>query len=289
MNYLNQINRNKFIYTILLSAFFVFTSCEQESMEGEIVNLEKTLFLTEADCATDCLDPEGPYVAGSDLVNQTWGGKGKHEKTVSYTAYNTPTHFIIEVYYERNNDNTSDLIRAIALDETQEELDVESGSTTVFEFDLPNNWEACDIVDFDIRQEGQGSPIDLSGDYSLFSFCGCEEDFYYEENADGSYTFIYTADENLGNAEVKFTTPHITDFEALDGKEYTSNPGQGNGSNTVLTWTGDITMCEEITFTLALDADCSQNNAGFATVFSDFKVNDDSKKGETGNIKVDCN
>lgn len=287
MNFLNQINRNKFIYAILLSAFFVFTSCEQESMEGEMVNLEKMLFLTGADCATDCLEPEGPYVAGSDITNQLWAG-GKHEKIVSYTVYNTPTHFMVEVYYERNNGKASDLLRATAFNEVQEAFTVESGSTTVFEFDLQNNWEACDIVDFEIRQEGQGSPIDLSGDYSLFSFCGCEEDFNYEENADGSYTFIYTADENLENAEVKFTTPHITGFEALDGKEYSSNPGQGNGSNTVLTWTGDITMCEEITFTLAFDADCSQNNAGFATVFSDFKVNDDSKKGETGNIKVIC-
>jgi hypothetical protein len=282
-----QINRNKLIYATLLGVFIIFTSCQQESIDDDFLILEKTTFIADGNCATDCLNPEGPYVTSSDFQELAWGG-GRQDKSVSYTVYNTPTHFLVEVNYERNNGNASDLIRVVALGETQEAYNVQSGSLTEFMFALESGWETCDAIDFEIRQEGQGSPIDLAGNYSLFTFCGCTEDFNYVSNEDGSYTFIYLSEENLEQAQVKFTTPHITGFEALDGKEYTTNPGQGNGASNVLTWTGDITMCEEITFTLVFHADCFQNNAGFATVFSDFKVNDVSKKGETGNIKLIC-
>ncbi len=281
-----KFSRNLFTLSFLFIAF-AFISCEQESLSDESFNIENTTFSIVNDCS-ECLNPEGPYVISSDSEVLVWGN-GNHTKTVSYTVYNTPSNFVVEVFYERNNGNASDLIRVTALNEIQEQMSVQSGSTAVFEFALANNWETCDNVAFEIHQEGSGSPIELNGNYDLFSFCaGCTEEFNYVANEDGSYTFTYTSEENLENAEVKFTSPHITGFVALDGKEYTTNPGQGNGSNTVLTWTGDITMCEAISFTLLFDADCSQNNSGFANVFTDFKVNDVSKKGEAENIRVIC-
>jgi len=92
----------------------------------------------------------------------------------------------------------------------------------------------------------------------------------------------------LEGAEVKFTCPHISSFIAIDGKEYAINPGNSKGSPTVLTWIGDIEACTEITFTLSFEADCDQNSSGKANLFTDFKVNGESKKGDNENIVYQC-
>jgi len=90
---------------------------------------------------------------------------------------------------------------------------------------------------------------------------------------------------------VKFTTPHITGYTAGDAKTYTINPSNPNvpGTQTVLTWTGDIEACTPITFTLSFSPDCIQNASGKLNLWTDFKVNGDSKKGTLENIKYDCN
>ena len=48
-------------------------------------------------------------------------------------------------------------------------------------------------------------------------------------------------------------------------------------NQTVLTWTGDLTACEKVTFDLTFNPDCEQNG-NHANLWTDFKVNEVSKK-----------
>ncbi|MDI1323834.1 MAG: hypothetical protein PSV36_13880 [Algoriphagus sp.] len=119
----------------------------------------------------------------------------------------------------------------------------------------------------------------------------CTESFSYVENQDGSYTFTYKSEVDITGAEVKFTSPQVTEVTSGDIKTYAVNPGNGQGSPTVSTWVGDITACTPITFTLLFTPDCEQNEGGFANLWTDFKVNSISKKNisETNPIiKFDC-
>ncbi len=76
----------------------------------------------------------------------------------------------------------------------------------------------------------------------------CEEGLSIHKEGDCWGVFTYVSAEAISGAEVSFTTPHITGFEACDGKEYTVNQGRGRGANTVLTWTGEITTCGKSIF-----------------------------------------
>lgn len=118
----------------------------------------------------------------------------------------------------------------------------------------------------------------------------CTESFSYVKNEnDLTYTFTYRSPEKLENATVKFTCPHVSAVTSADGKTLTSNPGKGKGSPTVITWEGTINPCEEISFKLQFSPDCDQNDAGFANLWTDFSVNEKSKKTlETETIKYQC-
>lgn len=248
------------------------------------------VLLDYTDCESVCIE-EGVKTYFKIIDSKT-GSSGPNTKQVSYEAYNTETQFIINVFYDiiaGNSNSKADITITIDGDDLLFE-DVEKGSTVSHSIDLTVNWKACDEIKFQISQEGLGTQISFDETYALVGVCpeGCEEGFSYIENEDDSYTFTYISAEDLTDASIKFTCPHIVSFESLDGKTYSVNPGNGKGSPTVLTWNGDIEACTEITFTLAFEADCEQNEGGFANIFTDFKVNGISKKGSNSNIKFEC-
>ena len=284
----------------ILALFILLTSCEKESLNDDFTrikasNLSTASLITqinydEIDCSSVCIE-EGSetYYVKNDSKS---GSSGRNAKAVGYNAYNTETQFIVEVAYLITEGN-SDAKATITIDIDGNEVEIEevaSGSTVSHAIDLPDGWQACDVVNFSILQEALGNPIGFNESYSLVGVCssGCEESFGYAENEDGSYTFTYVSSEDLENAEVKFTCPHITGFEAPDEKQYDVNPGNSNGSPTVLTWIGNIEACTAITFKLSFDSDCDQTNSGKANIFTDFKVNGESKKGSNENITFDC-
>jgi len=295
-----QINR---FYTavcsfMILALFVLLSSCEKVSLQDDFSRIKASnlntaylrTMLSYDDCASTCIE-EGSeaYYAKNDSKT---GASGRNAKAVGYNAYNTETQFIVEVAYlitEGNSDATATITIDIDGDEVEIE-EVASGTTVSHAIDLPDGWQACDVVNFSILQEALGNPIDFNESYSLVGVCstGCEESFGYVENEDGSYTFTYVSSEDLENAEIKFTCPHITSFESLDEKTYSVNPGNSQGSPTVLTWTGDVEACTEITFTMSFEADCDQASSGKANIFTDFKVNGESKKGDNENIVFAC-
>jgi len=292
---------------LILALFVLLSSCEKESLQDDASRIKVQKYETASlrtllnydDCASICID-EGSenYYAKSDSKTVSAGNtnvnnKGNtNTKNVSYIAYNTETQFIVEVHYEIIEGSSNAHAKITIFNDNDSEYfgDVASGSVVSHAFNLPIGWQGCDTFNFNILQEELGADIEFSDSYSLIGVCSsaCDESFSYVENEDGSYTFTYLSSEDLDNTEVKFTCPHIKSFEALDGKEYSVNPGNSHGSPTVLTWNGDIDACSEITFTLSFDADCEQNNAGKANLFTDFKVNGVSKNGENENIVFAC-
>ncbi|PKQ44915.1 hypothetical protein [Confluentibacter flavum] len=292
------------LFTRILTCIILsvsFFSCETEDLNSKsneafktadlTIDTAETTLLDYIDCESVCIEAgSGTYYKINDSKT---GSNGPHTKQVSYEAYNTETQFIVNVFYDiiaGTSNAKADITITIDGNDLLFE-DVAKGSTVTRYFDLPEGWVACNVISFDIVQEALGNPIEFSElEYALVGVCpeGCEESFSYQENEDNSYTFTYISPEDLNAAEVKLTCPHIISFESLDGKNYDVNSGNGKGSPTVLTWTGDIEACTEITFTLAFEADCEQNSGGFANIFTDFKVNDISKKGDSTNIKFEC-
>lgn len=305
----------------ILALLVLLTSCKKDSLQEDSFRIKaqkvetaalKTL-LTYEDCQSLCIIENSEiYYAKSGSQSQTNG----QQKTISYNAYNTETQFIVEAKYEDNNSAVKANINIIINGVTATFSGIEKGSTVISYFDLQEGWLACDLIEFSVnanfnngqtnannqnnnKNSNQNSNPNASQNdiefgnlsYSLIGICSstCDESFSYEQNQNGSYTFTYVSSETLEHAEVKFTCPHIVDFESMDGKTYSVNPGKSKGSPTVLTWIGDVEACKEINFVITFQADCDQNSSGKANVFTDFKVNGESKKGDNDNIVFQCN
>lgn len=158
----------------------------------------------------------------------------------------------------------------------------ETSTTFEYTFDSPGEYE--------LRYKAGGGGQHDGYFISVSECLGCEESFSYTVNGDLNVVFSYTSADDVLGAVVKLTCPHIqtTDgFTSEDGKVYEVN---NTGNNTVLSWTGDLAACQEITFDLTLNPDCSKKNKGNGevTLWTDFKVNEESKKTVTPPENIDC-
>jgi len=107
----------------------------------------------------------------------------------------------------------------------------------------------------------------------------CEESFSYVSNGNNSYTFYYTSAEDMENAALIFT---FAQSVAVTGLETWNNKGVTMQKNM------DLNACEEYSWTVTLEANCSGNSTN-SNVWTDFKVNDNTKKNDnTPNIEKNC-
>lgn len=167
------------------------------------------------------------------------------------------------------------------------------------EFDLPEDWEGCDLVErsFTVVRAGGGggaTGLTIETAYRLIPICVeepddlCPEDFSYERSGDDNNTilFKFTPKATLAFAEIQITTPQIADWESLDGKNYEEF---GAGANGGLRWIGDLVCGEEITFELRFTPEaCGQGNPNVNLV-STFNVKDLGGNKLTGQpIRSEC-
>ncbi len=130
---------------------------------------------------------------------------------------------------------------------------------------------------YEVRYKTKGSWLD---DEIVVENCGCEESFSYSENEDGSYTFYYTPEEDFDSANLTFTFAQSVMRTGLDGWE-----DRGVTDHKIM----DLDKCVEYVWTVTLDKNCSGNSPN-SNVWTDFKVNDVSKKNEnTPNLTQSCN
>lgn len=267
-------------------------------------SLNRTLY----DPAVVCDDPEEYCVSSSNYYykedDKAFTGQGFGGARVEYFQRVDEKMVYKFVSYEGNN-KKSEFLKGYQVDDGEIVNFTGNRSSFELEFDLDEDWEACDEVTRKITLY-KGNPnavpqsVDFETSYVLLPLCDdggteldddeCEEeDFFYDQVIEGvpsgvlRYTFTYIPCEDLTGAVVKFTSPHIKGFTSLDGKFYTINKGKKRGTPTVMTWVGDI-PAGGITFEVDFNPDCTQTNSGKANVWTDFKVNEVSKKFANSNI-----
>jgi len=109
----------------------------------------------------------------------------------------------------------------------------------------------------------------------------CEESFSYTSNLDGSYTFTYIPAEDMSGAEVVFTFAQSVVASGYDWPSW-------NSKSSTRTESMDFDACSVYNWTVFLEADCS-GQSGKSNVWTDFKVNDVSKKNEnTPTLEQSC-
>jgi len=185
-------NRTLTLIAGLFFATLIIFSCQKEkssTLSSEPVSFKAaktpSIVLTSEvvlpDCSSVCINAAGPYNETSGMSTQSWGGPNNFTKTVSYVAYNTSTDFVVKITYVKTGDpvNASGTVQATVNGVTKSVGSLASGSTATFTFPLASGWKKCDLITFAIHQEGQNTPVDLSGTYNLYEVCssGCETEF----------------------------------------------------------------------------------------------------------------
>lgn len=177
------------ICMMLLAAASLMYSCSEESILDDLpdTDLQKTQIFKDTDllnaqmrmasagsCAEDCIEQGSSiFYPDSDMATLS---VGKNTKSVSYSAYNTETDFVVEVMYAVTA-GPSQAKATITIDidgDEVEHTDVSSGSTVSHTVPLAENWTACDEVTINILQEAVGKPITFNESYALIPVCPAE-------------------------------------------------------------------------------------------------------------------
>ncbi|MCL6257686.1 DUF1566 domain-containing protein [Aquiflexum sp. TKW24L] len=135
--------------------------------------LNKNMRLAAAgSCESDCIEPGGSvFFSVSDVATLR---VGRNTKSVSYSAYNTETYFVVEVTYAITAGPPPNAKATITIDiagNIMEYTDVSSGSKVSHTVPLAEGWAGCDEIAFSVVQEGLGTPITFSESYALIPVC----------------------------------------------------------------------------------------------------------------------
>ncbi len=160
---------------MLLAAAVVIYSCSKESISDHVSDSDLQFTQTKGalagSCEDDCIEPESStFYPASDMAT---GSSGINTKSVSYSAYNTETDFVVEVTYAITA-GPSKAKATITIDIEGDEVeysDVSSGSTVNHTVALAEAWAGCDEISFSVVQEALGDPITFSESYSLIPVC----------------------------------------------------------------------------------------------------------------------
>ena len=160
---------------ILIAAAVVMYSCSKDSFEEDLSakDFQNTQILktSVASCEDDCIEPGGSVFF--PVYDTATGSAGPNTKTVSYSAYNTETDFVVEVTYTITA-GKSKAKATITIDIDGDEVEytgVSSGSSVSHTVALAQGWAGCDEVPFSVDQRGLGTPITFNESYSLFPVC----------------------------------------------------------------------------------------------------------------------
>ena len=124
------------------------------------------------DSSKDVLTKADDYYIKTDFKTEN---AGPNHKKVTYEAYNTLTHFVVEVKYEITAGTSSaEATITVNFEDQAPQIfsDVVKGSTVTATFQLPSGWAACNEVDFSIKQEGLSANLIWANvPYNLIGAC----------------------------------------------------------------------------------------------------------------------
>lgn len=190
--------------------------------------------------------------------------------------------------YKGNGDTKTSLVKfeLIISPDNPDTEDIDEG---VYEelLHVQENTQACFDHTFD---EAQIYPVRFKTtggwiyqDITVEDCSDCVESFSYTNHGDNTYTFYYTPEENMDEALIVFTFAQSTAISGLTTEDGWSSPGQ------TMQKTMDLVKCYPYEWTVGLQKNCSGNSPN-SNVWTDFKVNDISKKNEnTPNLTQSCN
>ncbi|MBC6365517.1 hypothetical protein [Algoriphagus sp. AK58] len=271
---------------------------------GDVANPNAMLEL--ADCGDGCISERQllinsitrEFMPGEDEGHEE-GEEGGHDegegheegdgpilKTVNFEIWNTPERIIAKLTSNRTMRRFEYFVNG-----TKYQYDpgdgIHAGQPVYLYFDLPKGYEACEYTLESIKIWGGGPPLTYSGiGYGAYVYC-CEEEFTYESNGDGTYTFYYTPYQIMEDAHLTFTFP-----QAIVGVGLENWTVNGATRQMVM----DLTNCETYQWTVELDPACGKGMKN-ANLWTDFKVKpswdeginlDYSVKGSLPNIVVPC-
>lgn len=239
--------------------------------------------------SADCTDEETYCVSSSNYYYKTddksWNAPGLGGVYLEYYQ-NVDGEMVYSFDSYKNNNGKDPNLVGYSIDGGPL-VPVSKSSTITVTIPLEEEWAPCDEVNRSITvyRNSQHS-LTFSTSYILLAVCDdddgggggddCEvEEFFYDHVGGYTYDFTYIPCEALTGATLKWTSPHIKAWST--DATLTTNPGKKRGTPTVLSWTGDV-PAEGITVQITFDPDCTQTNAGFALLWTDFKVNEVSKK-----------
>lgn len=126
-------------------------------------------------------------------------------------------------------------------------------------------------------------------DFSPYFING--ETQYNANNYDLMTHFQYYSSVAVSNAVVEFTFPHILYFvpHVTNVNKHRIFTVNNVNNQTVITTVTNLTAGWNPMFCFMVKADCSKGNSGYATIWTDMKVNGISVKGSIKNKIFDCN
>lgn len=269
-----RVRRTVKITTLLMCSVIgsaaLLNSCKKEEPNPNSF-VDNGMYTTKSSfsCETDCIEIGGPYFEETDQKTITYGS---NTKTIDVVYFNTETDFVVKV---RSTKQWSDLeINGI---------DVWTGSPVaantwgVYTSPLPVNWEACDLMDFDLRVIGSGPAVTFDVIYDLIGICqGCETGFSGEAISCGTQreaVYTFTSEEALDYIKIQGGLTNFTGADAVvtvtGGNLTVSQWTPGGSSNRVIRLEGSVDECEEVTIRITWN---STNSGGIIT--GDWSVKD---------------
>lgn len=140
--------------------------------------------------------------------------------------------------------------------------------------------EVLEVGDYSFRVSIGSGGFDYFATLSVVDCSECEESFTYTSNENGSYTFTYIPAEDMEGVDVVFT---FAQSVVATGYEWSGWKGNSSTRTEVM----NLNACSVYTWTLFLTGDCNGNSPE-SNLWTDFKVNNVSKKGDLSNIERVC-
>lgn len=126
-------------------------------------------------------------------------------------------------------------------------------------------------------------------DFSPYYING--ETTYNADNYDLMAHFQYYSSTAVPNAVIELTFPHISHFvpHVTNGNKHRVFTVNNVNNQTVIKTITNLTVGWNPMFCFMLKVDCNKGNSGYATIWSDMKVNGVSVKGSIKNKVFACN
>ena len=254
----------------LIAAGGIFWSCQKD--EFIIPEEGMTLKSSSICCVNDWAETEVGPVYFRKTKNVPGGGFATNDLT-AYVSISNNSEYTTLIFHGGN-----EVFDGVKINGTDYSNDTKDD---YLEIQLAVT-EYCKEVNYSMQLFGVGNSIGktdlLAVNFTPKDLCEteCTESFSYVNNGGGSYTFTYIPDADYTDANLVFTF--------AQGLTISGDLSSWASNGVTKQKTMSLTACNTYEWTVTLD--CA-TMPGAQNLWTDFKVNDESKKGTLYNIK--CN